>query len=53
MAAKENLDIDEKKSAPKGDFFEVHKKLFVGILVFFCPVYICHHFSHLKSFTHS
>ncbi|WP_052702146.1 MULTISPECIES: hypothetical protein [unclassified Marinomonas] len=35
MAAKENLDIDEKKSAPKGDFFEVHKKLFVGILVFF------------------
>lgn len=35
MATKENLDIDEKNSAPKSDFFEVHKKLFIGILVFF------------------
>lgn len=35
MAAKENLEIDEKQTAAKGDFFDEHKKLFVGILAFF------------------
>lgn len=43
MAPKENLEIDENKAAAKGGFFEQHKKLFVGLLVFFalcCSVII-------------